>query len=113
MSINKNLEVRNSPIHGKGVFACGEISTGDFLGAYTGPKASRNGTYVLWVTDEKGEEYGVSGRNKLRYLNHSSEPNAEFDGQELWALDDIQPGEEVTFHYGEDFQDWLDELSAQ
>ena len=38
----------------------------------------------------------------LRYLNHCSKPNAEFDGPDLYAISDIKPGEEITFDYGEE-----------
>ena len=39
----------------------------------------------------------------LKWLNHSSTPNVEFDGPQLYALRDIEPGEELTFHYGEEW----------
>ena len=74
------IYVANSPIHGQGVFAKCPIPKGQYIGSYHGPIASRNGIYVLWVQKEGGEWYGVSGRNQLRYLNHSSAPCAEFDG---------------------------------
>jgi SET domain-containing protein len=37
-------------------------------------------------------------------MNHSSRPNTEFVGVNLYALRDIQAGEELTFHYGEDWE---------
>ncbi len=43
-----------------------------------------------------------SGRNKLRFLNHSNDPNAFFDGFDLFAKKPIQPGDEIPFDYGED-----------
>lgn len=95
--------VAESPIHGKGVFAKCAIPKGQYIGSYHGPIASRNGVYVLWVQrEEDGEWYGVSGRNQLRYLNHSSAPCAEFDGVHLYAACDIATHEEITFDYGED-----------
>ena len=94
--------VNESPIHGKGVFARCAIEEGDYIGRYHGPIASRNGTYVLWVPDENDNWVGVSGRNMLRYLNHANDPCAWFDGVHLYASRDIEPHEEITFHYGED-----------
>ncbi|MCB1175389.1 MAG: SET domain-containing protein-lysine N-methyltransferase [Leptospiraceae bacterium] len=102
----QKVQVLQSPIHGKGVFARAPITKGSLIGSYEGPVAKRNGTYVLWITDEDGLEYGISGRNKLRYLNHSNRPNAEFDGNQLYARRLIKAGEEITFDYGEDPADF-------
>jgi SET domain-containing protein len=99
-----------SPIHGTGLFARRAIAAGEYIGTYWGPTARRNGRYVLWVCDDReGEESweGRSGRNLLRYLNHSRDCNAEFDGYDLYALRDIAPDEEITFYYGDEFHDSL------
>lgn len=101
------LKVKKSLIHGSGVFADTFIATGEEIGTYHGKHAKRNGKYVLWVTDADGTEYGISGTTKLRFLNHSHEPNSEFDGPVLYATKDIHPEDEVTFHYGEAFEEWL------
>jgi SET domain-containing protein len=89
-----------SRIHGNGLFAKVPISKGDYIGTYEGPTAKRDGTYVLWVFEDGKAPYGRSGRNLLRYLNHQDEGNAEFDGFDLYALQDIEPDEEITFDYG-------------
>jgi hypothetical protein len=34
-----------------------------------------------------------------RFMNHSCEPNAMVDGCGVSAVTDIEPGEEITFHY--------------
>nr|WP_242470281.1 SET domain-containing protein [Allochromatium vinosum] len=36
----------------------------------------------------------------LRWLNHSDDPNAEFDGFELYARRTIAVGSEITIDYG-------------
>ncbi len=94
--------VDDSPIHGKGLFARRRFRKGQYLGTYEGPETEENDTYVLWVEVEEGRWVGRDGKNLLRWLNHSNEPNAEFDGYDLYALRTIQPGEEITFDYGED-----------
>ena len=104
------VEVRESPIHGKGVYAIKKIKAGQKIGTYHGDSTDEDDTYVLWVTDENGKEYGVDGTTDLKFLNHSGEPNAEFDGDELYALRAIKPDEEITFHYGEIFEEWLESL---
>ena len=105
------LEVRDSRIHGKGVYAIEPISKGAKIGTYHGEITEEDDTYVLWITDLDGTEYGVDGTSELKFLNHSHQPNAEFDGAELHALRRIDPGQEITFHYGEIFVEWLDEVA--
>ena len=94
--------VAESTIHGKGLFARTRIKKGTYMGEYLGPVVKRNGSHVLWVCDDRGREIGRSGRNKLRYLNHSKRPNAEFDGFELFALKAIGPDQEITINYSYD-----------
>jgi len=104
MSVYKLTYVNDSGIHGKGLFASADIKKGTYLGEYEGPVAKRNGSHVLWVYDDDGV-VGRSGRNKLRYLNHSIESCAEFDGFELFASRKIKIDEEITINYGEDWDD--------
>lgn len=88
-----------SPIHGQGCFARVAFRPGDYIGTYGGPPALRDGTYVLWISDDRVHWRGRSGRNLLRWLNHSDAPNAAFDGFDLYAVTDILPGDEITFDY--------------
>lgn len=90
--------VAASPIHGRGLFARARLPRGAFVGTYLGPWAQRNGSHVLWV-DEGDGWIGRRGFNRLRYVNHSRRPNAEFDGFDLYALRAIPPGEEITIDY--------------
>ena len=57
------------------------------------------------IRDDDGGAEGIEVTNALRYLNHSSRPNAEIDGLELYALRNIQPGAEILIHYGNDWND--------
>jgi len=98
-------EVRPSRIHGRGLFALRRIAEGDAIGTYEGPRTQRVDDHVLWIYDEAGNEYGIDGRNELRFVNHSRRPNAVFEEAELVALRDIEPGEELTHDYGEDWAD--------
>jgi len=104
MSAYRLTRVGESTIHGRGLFARVDITAGTWLGTYEGPAASRNGSHVLWVYDDD-DVVGRSGRNKLRYVNHSRAPNAEFDGFELYSTRAIRAGEEITIHYGDDWHD--------
>jgi uncharacterized protein len=103
-SLVSPIEVKESPIHGFGLFAAADLTRGQHVGTYEGPATDEDDTYVLWVEKETGGEvYGVDGQNELRYVNHSSKPNVEFDGEELFALRKIAAGEELTVHYGEEW----------
>jgi SET domain-containing protein len=97
------VSVRPSRIHGFGLFAQAFIPAEGHIGDYAGPLVQEDGRYVLWVEEDDGSWSGVDGRNVLRYMNHSSSPNAELYGVELYALRDIERGEEITIHYGEDW----------
>ncbi|HBS27206.1 MAG TPA: SET domain-containing protein-lysine N-methyltransferase [Gammaproteobacteria bacterium] len=101
--LKKLFIVKNSSIHGKGLYARKSIKTGAYLGTYNGPETEDNGMHVLWVEEEDDYWIGRDGKNLLRYLNHSEDPCAEFDGFDLYAIRKIQPKEELTIHYGEDF----------
>ena len=61
-----------------------------------------NGSHVLWVEEEDGTWTGRNGQNILRYLNHHTNPHAEFNGFDLYAVKNINEGEELTIDYGEE-----------
>ncbi len=42
-----------------------------------------------------------SGRNLLRYQNHASPCNAEFDGFDPYARTEISRDDEITIDYGD------------
>lgn len=91
----------NSAIHGTGVFASRYIQKGEYIGTFAGPEARRDGMYVLWVyeSDDETKAVGRSGRNLLRYLNHASACNAQFDGFDLYATRSISCDVEITIDY--------------
>lgn len=95
------VEVQQSPIHGRGVFARRRLRPGQWIGRFEGSETTENGTYVLWLIDEDGGEVGIRGRNALRFLNHRAPANAEFDGADLFATSNVQPGAEIFIDYGE------------
>jgi hypothetical protein len=95
------VEVRQSRIHGKGIFARRRLREGQRIGRFEGDTATKNGTYVLWLIGEDGSEIGIRGRNALRFLNHGEPPNAEFVDDELYVVRNVQPGAEVLIDYGE------------
>lgn len=102
--------VDDSGIHGKGLYARVVLEEETYLGTYDGPEINDeddNAMHVLWVENDDGQWVGRDGQNLLRYLNHNKKPNAEFDGFDLYALRDIGPDEELTIHYGVEFEESL------
>ena len=97
--------VEDSNIHGLGLFAKTEIEKGEYMGEYDGPHIEDeddNDSHVLWAEMEDGRWVGRDGQNILRYLNHSTNPTCEFEGFDLYAVREIEPGEELTIDYGEE-----------
>lgn len=105
--LKATVSAGTSEIHGTGLFAVRPLRKDEYIGTYHGPRASRNGTYVLWVydPDDPADMHGISGRNLLRYLNHSRPGNARFEGPHLYARRRIAAGEEITFDYGDEWHD--------
>lgn len=99
MTINSNIKVSDSAIHGKGLFARKKISKDSLIGEFQGKKTKKDGMHVLWVEDDNGEWIGLEGMNEMRFLNHADQPNAEFYGLSLYALRDIPANTEITIDY--------------
>jgi hypothetical protein len=103
---NPQAYVAESPIHGKGLFARIDLATDDYIGTYEGPDTLEDGMHVLWLWNEDNERWeGIDGKNEMRFLNHARPPNAEWYDNDLYALREIEAGEEITFDYGEDWED--------
>jgi SET domain-containing protein len=105
LAMLERIDVRESLVHGKGVFARSRLRKGQRVGRFEGESTTRNGTYVLWLIDEEGREFGIRGRNALRFLNHGRPANAEFRDDELFAIRNVQPGDELLIDYGEAYTD--------
>lgn len=98
--LDQRVRKAPSPIHGFGCFARIPFEAGDRIGSYEGREVQEDGTYVLWVYDAEGQALTArEGRNLLRWLNHSTDPNAELDAFELYARRRIEPGDEITIDY--------------
>lgn len=93
------FEVKESPLHGRGLFATQHIPEGTVLGWLKTKKAKKkklDGPYVLWVDGKKPVRVVCD----LRFINHGDKPNAAyFDDLSVVALRDIEPGEELLHDY--------------
>jgi hypothetical protein len=112
------ISFRRSRIHGTGGFARRAIPAGTRLIEYVGERISKaeslrrceaNNEYIFTIDDEYDLDGHVPG-NPARFINHSCAPNceAEWDENRIWivALRDIAAGEELSFNYGYDLEDY-------
>ena len=129
------LEVRRGGISGRGVFATGHISKGDWLCEYKGsvyPRAEMERHIEEYNNNNEGcyvvtSYHPVGGKTRLcwdatryfhqygRYLNHALHPNAILTCplfvRGKWrigflAAKKINPGDEVVFDYGIRGEEW-------
>ena len=112
------IEFRDSGIHGMGGFALCKIKKGTAIIEYVGEKITKAEAALRVAADNPfifclDDEFDVDGDmtwNPARFLNHSCEPNAEAEifGDQIWimALRDIRPGEEITFNYSYDLENY-------
>lgn len=113
-------EFRSSPIHGLGGFAKGEIPAETPVLEYRGELVSKaeslrrcqeNNTFLFYY-DEAQDLDGNVPWNPARFLNHSCDPNCEARklGEKIWIVTvrTIRAGEELTFDYGYDLEDYQD-----
>lgn len=109
-------EVRQSPVHGNGVFARRAIEAGERIIEYRGERiswdeatrraAERGGpinhTFYFSLADGRVIDGGKRG-NDARWINHACEPNCEAYEDEgrvyIHALRDIDAGEELNYNY--------------
>ena len=127
---NKLCEVRESPIHGRGLYATAKIKEGTDIIQYIGEKISKEestrraleweeqarktgeGLVYIFELDDEWDLDGREGENPARYMNHSCDGNCEainYEG-EIWitARKDIEDGEELVYDYGYDMEHFLD-----
>jgi len=102
-------EVKQSPIHGRGLFASQFIPADTVIALIQGNPTREDGPYVLWID----EGHGIEVTNDVRYINHSGDANAAyFDDMTVMSIRDIYPGDEITHNYDGDGQLGADQVAA-
>lgn len=102
-----HLAVRQSGIHGFGVFALEPVKKGKFIAELQGSRIyyessihGQSNRYGDWIG--VGKDKWIDPVDEFQYLNHSCNPNAGLKGAHtlrLYALRDITEGEEITIDY--------------
>ena len=113
---NPAYEVKQSPIHGNGVFASRHIEPGERIVEYKGERISWdeateraaqaggpvNHTFYFSLADGRVID-GCRRGNEARWINHACSPNCEAyeeDGRVyIHALHPIEPGQELNYNY--------------
>lgn len=128
-------KVKNSKIHGHGVFATRDIKKNTKIIQYIGEKvlrvegnkrseqriknylnSNKTGSVYIFELNKKYDIDGSPKYNKARYINHSCSPNCEVDiiKDEIWiySIKNIKNGEELSYDYGYSFDkdDYKDHL---
>ena len=111
------LEIRKSPIQGRGLFALEDIPWGKKIKEYRGKIISdkearkrfkKGATAIMELGKDKNIDGFASG-NGAAYINHSrAKPNCFLLRQKgkVWlvaGIEGIKAGEELTYDYGSDY----------
>jgi uncharacterized protein len=112
----RRIVARNSPIHGRGVFALRHIPKGARIIEYKGKlitdkeadrrysRMHEHSPHTMLFSIEGGLVIDATRHgNSARWINHSCAPNCEIEeeGHQVFidARRDILPGEELTYDY--------------
>lgn len=128
---SKYIEVRESEIHGTGVFARIKVSKGKKVIEYVGEKITKkeserrsialieknqgsqtDGAVYIFEVNKRHDIDGNIPENTARFINHSCEPNCEPDviKNRVWLISTrkIKEGEELSYNYGFDLDGYED-----
>lgn len=110
----KFVIVKDSPIHGKGIFTSTKIPANELVIVIKGEvidgyecerrEEEENNVYIFW----NGDYYiDTANTEKIKYINHDCEPNCmvldrDDETLSLVSVRDLEPGEEITMDYGYD-----------
>ena len=126
---SKYIEVRESEIHGIGVFASTKVPKGKKVIEYIGEKITKkesarrsialieknrgsetDGAVYIFEVNKRHDIDGNIPENTARFINHSCDPNCEPDviKNRVWLISTrkIKKGEELSYNYGFDLEDY-------
>ena len=97
--MSKLYYVKDSLVHGKGLFAKRALSVGTVLGICKTKVTDLEGLYTLSFDDKQ-----LDVICDLKYINHSKQANAIYwDDLTVEVIKPIQKDQEIFHDYGEDW----------
>jgi SET domain-containing protein len=128
----KLYKIKKSNIDNRGIYAAKNIKAGKIIIYYKGkiitkketernPKYDNEKAIYLFNLNSRYDLDGDFKNNTARLINHSCNPNCEVAGKglKLWifALRDIEKGEELSYDYGfgydENYKDYICKCNAK
>ncbi|MFA7290573.1 MAG: SET domain-containing protein [Melioribacteraceae bacterium] len=115
MPLIEQVCVKDSPLHGKGIFSNQFISSDTLVLIIKGEEIDgvecerreneENNVYIFWNGDDSYID--TNNSDKIKFINHDCKPNCYVEDDEygnlcLFAIRDIIEGEELTIDYGYD-----------
>ena len=106
------LEIKESPIHGLGVFATQRLTPTMKLAEYTGDRYTlkqfkeKYGKDISYCYVARRANYilcAKENRNIITYVNESKTPNVYIKQKVLRPYRIIEPGEELFLQYAKDY----------
>ena len=119
------IEVRESAVHGRGVYSTHFIRKGTRIIEYTGQRVSwgdapddENDPHTFNFGLENGEVINPYVRgNDARWINHCCDPNCEAIEEDnrifIYAMCNIEPGEELFYDYAMEIDEPITEESKR
>jgi uncharacterized protein len=104
LKINEDIEVRDSPLNGKGVFSKRLIKAGEVIFTWHPKVLTKDEAMKLPEVELKHYTYPDGGnilwmQSPERYINHSCDANTRVINQSDVASCDIPPNTEITSDY--------------
>ncbi len=122
--------IRESTVHGRGLYAARDLKCGDRVVEYLGEKITKaeserravalmdsakktgGGAVYMFILNKNYDIDGNVDYNDARLMNHTCEPNCEANiiRGRIWyvATKDIPAGHELGLNYGFAFENWED-----
>jgi uncharacterized protein len=119
------IEVRESAVHGRGVYATQFIPEGTRIIEYTGQRVSweaapddENDPHTFNFGLENGEVINPEiGENDGGWINHCCDPNCQAIEEDnrifIYAMRDIEAGEELFYDYAMEIDEPISEESQK
>ncbi len=110
--IENNIEVRDTGVYGKSLFAKKDFAKDDLVFVAFGPIISTPSLYTIPISKDLKIDPTLPAGNLSQYICHSCEPNLGIKSRtEFVAFRNIKAGEEINIDYGMIGYEYTEEIS--